>query len=265
MLLTSLAARSGAGLAVLLSAVAFGLVHFDPVRPLFALVLGLALGLLRVRTDSLRPSVVVHACFNGLTFLVAPLVDDPKQPYTPQPALGLACLVLGAALAWPLLRAVAPKPAPTRPDCPFSGPCYPRRMRNSAVAAAVIALLGASPAPAAGAGGRGPRRPRRPGRPAGRRLPRGRGDRRLPRGRGAPRRGAGAALGRGARGAPLPLRKPLPRDPGARPRRSRGGRALRAHARGGLRRAERCRAPQPGGHLQARRPLLLASSGTSPR
>jgi membrane protease YdiL (CAAX protease family) len=112
-LLTSLAARFGAGLGVILSAAAFGLVHFDPVRPLFALVLGLALGLLRVRSQSLRPSVVVHALFNGLTFLVAPLVDDPKQPYTPQPALGLACLVAGAALAWPLLRAVARKPAST--------------------------------------------------------------------------------------------------------------------------------------------------------
>jgi hypothetical protein len=43
---------------------------------------------------------------NALTFLVAPLVDDPTQPYTPQPALGLACLVTGAVVAWPLLRAL---------------------------------------------------------------------------------------------------------------------------------------------------------------
>jgi membrane protease YdiL (CAAX protease family) len=106
-LLTSLAAWRGSGLAVVLSAAAFGLVHFDPVRPLFALVLGLALGLLRVRTASLRPSAVVHAFFNAVTFVVAPLVDDPSQPYTPQPALGLACLAAGVAGVVPLLRALA--------------------------------------------------------------------------------------------------------------------------------------------------------------
>lgn len=107
-LLSSLAGWAGSGLAVFLSAAAFGLVHFDPVRPLFVFVLGLALGSLRVRTASLRPPAIVHAGFNALTFVLAPLVDDPSQPYTPSPVLGLACLLAGAAVSWPLLRALRP-------------------------------------------------------------------------------------------------------------------------------------------------------------
>jgi membrane protease YdiL (CAAX protease family) len=111
-LLTSLAALAGPGLAVWLSAGVFGLIHFDPLRLLFTFVLGLVLGSLRVRTASLRPPVLVHASFNTLTFLIAPLVDDPSQPYAPQPALGLLCLVAGAAVAWPLLREFGRPPNP---------------------------------------------------------------------------------------------------------------------------------------------------------
>ena len=111
-LLPSLAVRTGPGLAVCLTAGAFGLIHFDIIRAGFTVVLGLALGALRVRTASLWPSVIVHMTLNALTFAIAPLVDDPSQPYTPQPALGLACLVAGTAAAWPLLRALRAAAAP---------------------------------------------------------------------------------------------------------------------------------------------------------
>jgi membrane protease YdiL (CAAX protease family) len=111
-LLTSLARWLGAAAAVLLSAAAFGLVHFDPVRPVFAFVLGLALGILRVRSDSLKHTAIVHGAFNTLTLFIAPLVDDPSKPYTPEPGLGLASLVVGVALTVPLLRALGRAPAP---------------------------------------------------------------------------------------------------------------------------------------------------------
>jgi membrane protease YdiL (CAAX protease family) len=107
-LLPSLAARIAPAPAVVLTAAVFALVHFDPIRFLFTFVLGLVLGALRLRTRSLWPPVVVHLTLNTLTFLIAPLVDDPSQPYTPQPALGLACLVVGSAVAWPLLRRLGP-------------------------------------------------------------------------------------------------------------------------------------------------------------
>jgi membrane protease YdiL (CAAX protease family) len=107
-LLPSLAPPLGALPAVLLTAAAFALIHLDPIRLLFTFVLGLLLGLLRLRTRSLWPPVVVHSTLNALTFAIAPFVDDPTQPYTPQPALGLLCLGAGALVAWPLLRALRP-------------------------------------------------------------------------------------------------------------------------------------------------------------
>lgn len=92
---------------VLASALLFAAIHLDAYRFLFTLALGLVFGYLRLAAGSLWPSVVAHAGFNTLTFLVVPFVDDPSQPYTPSPALGAACLLAGAAVAWPLVRALA--------------------------------------------------------------------------------------------------------------------------------------------------------------
>ena len=111
-LLPSLALRLGGLPAVVVTAVVFALIHGDLVRLLFTFALGLLLGLLRLGTRSLWPPVIVHVTLNSLTFAIAPLVDDPSRPYTPQPALGLACLVAGAALSVPLLRALRREPAP---------------------------------------------------------------------------------------------------------------------------------------------------------
>jgi membrane protease YdiL (CAAX protease family) len=96
--------------AVLASALVFATIHFDPYRFLFTLAIGLVLGALRLRSGSLWPPIVAHATLNALTFVVAPLVDDPAQTtYTPQPVLGVACLFFGTAFALPLLRALGPR------------------------------------------------------------------------------------------------------------------------------------------------------------
>ena len=89
----------GAWIAVGVSALLFAAIHLDPYRFLFTFVLGLIFGLLRLGTGSLWPSVVAHASLNTLTFAVAPFVDDPSQPYTPSPLLGIVCLAAGTAVA----------------------------------------------------------------------------------------------------------------------------------------------------------------------
>jgi membrane protease YdiL (CAAX protease family) len=94
--------------AVVLSALLFAAMHFDPYRFLFTLTIGLVLGVVRLRTGSLWPPIVAHVSLNALTFLVAPLVDDPEAVYTPEPLIGVACLVIGAGLALPLLRGLGP-------------------------------------------------------------------------------------------------------------------------------------------------------------
>ena len=106
-LLPSLVRPLGPVLAVVASSILFALMH-DPYRYLFTLAVGLVLGALRLRTGSLWPPIVAHATLNTLTFLVAPLVDDPSQTtYEPQPLLGLAFLFAGAAAARPLLRVLS--------------------------------------------------------------------------------------------------------------------------------------------------------------
>jgi membrane protease YdiL (CAAX protease family) len=103
--------------AIWISAILFAVMHFDPYRFVFTLVIGLLLGVLRVRTGSLWPAIVAHVTLNTLTFLIAPLVDDPAQTtYTPQPLLGMACLFVGAAVAVPLLRALPVGPSVRAPE-----------------------------------------------------------------------------------------------------------------------------------------------------
>jgi sodium transport system permease protein len=103
-LLPSLARWRGPLFAVVGSSMLFALMH-DPYRYAFTLAVGLVLGVLRLRAGSLWPPIVAHATLNTLTFLVAPFVDDPSQTtYEPQPALGLALLLAGAAGVVPLVR-----------------------------------------------------------------------------------------------------------------------------------------------------------------
>lgn len=94
----------GGWTAIAISAFLFAAIHLDPYRFLFTFLLGVVFGFLRLVTGSLWPSVVAHACLNTLTFAVAPFVDDPSQPYTPNALVGAACLAGGLVLATPLLR-----------------------------------------------------------------------------------------------------------------------------------------------------------------
>jgi membrane protease YdiL (CAAX protease family) len=102
----------GPAWAILASALIFAAMHFDPYRFLFTLAVGVVLGAVRLGTGSLWPPMLAHMGLNALTFAIAPLVDDPSRPYTPQAALGLACLALGVALTVPLLRGLRRAAAP---------------------------------------------------------------------------------------------------------------------------------------------------------
>jgi membrane protease YdiL (CAAX protease family) len=106
-LLPSLVSVMPPAVAVLLSAALFAFMHLDVYRFLFTLAIGIVLGFVRLWTGCLWPSVLAHATLNALTFAIAPYVDDASQSYTPQPLLGLGCLVAGTAVALPLLRQLA--------------------------------------------------------------------------------------------------------------------------------------------------------------
>ncbi|HXB54658.1 MAG TPA: type II CAAX endopeptidase family protein [Vicinamibacteria bacterium] len=98
--LPSLRGPLGDGGAVAASAVVFGLMHLDPYRLPFTVMMGLALGTLRVRTGSLVPGILAHATLNALTFTAAPFLDDAAQAVPdPRPLLGAAVLLVGGALS----------------------------------------------------------------------------------------------------------------------------------------------------------------------
>jgi membrane protease YdiL (CAAX protease family) len=103
--LPSLQPWLGAPGAVLASALLFAAMHFDLYRFVFTFALGLALGMIRLRTAGLLPCMLVHATLNTLTFLVAPLVEDPMDPLPdPRPWLGAALLLGGLAVTVLLFR-----------------------------------------------------------------------------------------------------------------------------------------------------------------
>lgn len=73
-ILRGLAMRVGSGVAVLVSALLFALVHLNPWQFLTAFPLGLLLGWWYLRTGSLTPCILGHALLNGL-FVVVSRVD----------------------------------------------------------------------------------------------------------------------------------------------------------------------------------------------
>jgi membrane protease YdiL (CAAX protease family) len=123
--LPSLVRPLGALGAVLASAFLFGVIHLDFAadgaaftRIPFAILVGVGLGLLRVRTDSLLPPMVAHAVLNTITFATV-VVTGADIDETPDPVLGAALLVGGSVLAAIALRHARP---------PLTGPEAPPRL-----------------------------------------------------------------------------------------------------------------------------------------
>lgn len=98
----------GAAGAIVASAALFALIHWDLYRAAFTFALGLALGVLRIRTGSLLAPMLAHALVNTITFVAAPLTDDTLAGGlpAPRPALGLSLLSVGAVITLLLIRHV---------------------------------------------------------------------------------------------------------------------------------------------------------------
>jgi sodium transport system permease protein len=100
-----LRARLSIGSAILIQAIAFGLLHGSVFRLLPTATLGLFLGILAVRTRSLWPGIVAHALSNGIVVIVDRFsTEELAERFTgpsPLAILGLAAL----AIALWLLRA----------------------------------------------------------------------------------------------------------------------------------------------------------------
>jgi membrane protease YdiL (CAAX protease family) len=102
--------------AVLASALLFGLIHLDAAgdaaaftRVPFAVVVGVGLGLLRVRSGSLLPPILAHGLLNTITFATVVVTGVEMETETPDAALGAAMLVGGTVLTAIALRHTRPR------------------------------------------------------------------------------------------------------------------------------------------------------------
>ncbi len=107
-------ARSGrVGVAILMSSVAFGLMHMIPQQVFNAALLGTVLGLLAVRSKSLLPCILFHLLYNSLEVLRSRFGSSLVEKNTPEWLFwldngtlryGWVTLAVAAVVAFPLLR-----------------------------------------------------------------------------------------------------------------------------------------------------------------
>ena len=103
-----LEARLGAAGAIAVAALSFGALHVDPVHGGFAVLLGLYLGIVAARADSIRPAIVCHTSNNLLAVYFAAHGPElrPAGPF----GIGLA-LAISIACLW-----FACRPGPGRAE-----------------------------------------------------------------------------------------------------------------------------------------------------
>ena len=97
------------GMAIVISGLLFGLIHFNPVQSVFGFLAGMLLAWLYWRTRSVVPCIVVHVLNNSLsvwTLLVYPDVDSLDEiwgPHAEAICLAVAAVAFAAGM-WQLLR-----------------------------------------------------------------------------------------------------------------------------------------------------------------
>lgn len=101
-LLTRLTVASGPGVALVVSSVAFGLFHFDPMYAVVTALMGMTMGWTVLRTGSLFPAILAHTINNGLSVFLAGLLM-PELAF-----LFLGVGLLGGIWGWRVLLRETP-------------------------------------------------------------------------------------------------------------------------------------------------------------
>ncbi len=97
-LLPSLAARLGRPLALVAVTGLFAIMHIEPARMVSATVVGLAAGILALRTGSVWPAVALHVMNNSWALLLGTgHLGAIARAIAAHPDLALACAVAGTA------------------------------------------------------------------------------------------------------------------------------------------------------------------------
>ncbi len=109
-LLESVRSKHSAGRAIVVSALMFGVIHFIPQQVVNAFVIGLILGYIYVRTESLWPVIVIHALNNAMAYVVMQWSDganitvrsliENNTVYAVVYGVSLAALVASGYMVW---------------------------------------------------------------------------------------------------------------------------------------------------------------------
>lgn len=102
--------RAGAVVAVLTSALVFGVAHWDPIQSTAAFGLGLYLGMIAELADSTRATMLCHVVNNTLGVSTGLLWAEPPEGGGWLTVIGLSALAL-ACLAWSVRHRRLPGPA----------------------------------------------------------------------------------------------------------------------------------------------------------
>ena len=76
------------GLTVLISAMLFGLIHFNPAQIPFAFIMGLLLGYIYCRTGSLVPTIIAHILNNSISVVMMAIYGEESSNMTFADMLG---------------------------------------------------------------------------------------------------------------------------------------------------------------------------------
>jgi uncharacterized protein len=99
-----------AGPAILVTALAFGVIHGEPVHGVLAFALGLYLGLVTERAESVVAAMICHAANNSLSVVLSAWMGSPESFGANAAILLLSAPVVAAAIWW-MSRLSPPPPA----------------------------------------------------------------------------------------------------------------------------------------------------------
>ena len=114
----------GKAFGIIAVSIVFGLIHGNMIQFVFAMLVGLALGYITVRTDSVIPAMIVHALNNGISVLQEILEYTSGESIAENVSNGvvIAWIVLGiGALIYMLVKKeLLPPKQPKAPKIPYS-------------------------------------------------------------------------------------------------------------------------------------------------
>ncbi|MBO4564459.1 MAG: CPBP family intramembrane metalloprotease [Bacteroidaceae bacterium] len=92
-------------IAILVSSLLFGIIHWNPIQILFASALGVMLGILYTKSQSIIPSLLYHIINNGFAvavMLITGKEQDPTADIFETPPVLYSAAVVAAAICIPL-------------------------------------------------------------------------------------------------------------------------------------------------------------------